>query len=101
MGRSFNSLHKVKSLEKFAIIQQTKKLDLKQIFCHPLGPVPRSLGTNTGELIKTSKSILMQELEKGPTCEDVTPAPVVTIINGMAMVQKMKNSGLTFAKFGY
>ena len=88
-------------MEKFAIIQQTQKLDLKQIFCYPLGPVPQSLGTSTGELVKTSKSTLMQELEKGPTCENVTPAPVATIIDGMAMVQKMKNSGITFTKFAY
>ena len=37
----------------------------------------------------------MHELEKGPTCVDVKPAPVATIIDGMAMVQKMKDSGLT------
>ena len=66
---------------KIVVIQQTRKLDLKQIFYYPLGPVPWSLGTSTGELVKTSKSTLMHELEKGPTCVDVTPAPVATIID--------------------
>ena len=42
---------------------------------------------------------MMHELEKGPTCVDVTPAPVATIIDGMAMVQKMKDSGLTVTEF--
>ena len=41
----------------------------------------------------------MQELEKAPTCVDVTATPVATIIDGMAMVRKMKNSGLTFTEF--
>ena len=41
----------------------------------------------------------MHKLEKGPACADITPAPVATIIDGMAMVRKMKNSGLTFAEF--
>ena len=84
---------------KIAIIQQTRKLDLKQIFCYPLGPVPWSLATSAGELVKTNKSTLMHELEKGPTCVDITPAPVATIIDGMAMVRKMKNAGLTFTEF--
>ena len=84
---------------KIDIIQQTRKLDLKQIFCYPLGPVPWSLGTSTGELVKTSKSTLMHELEKGSTFVDVTPAPVATIIDGMAMARKMKNSGVTFTEF--
>ena len=76
-----------------------RKLDLKQIFCYPFGPVPWSLGTSTGELVKTSKSTLIHKLEKGPTCVDVTLAPVATIIDGMAMARKIKNSGLTFTEF--
>ena len=31
----------------------------------------------------------MYEFEKGPTCVDVTPAPVVAIVDGMAMMRKM------------
>ena len=41
----------------------------------------------------------MHELEKGPTCVDVKPAPVATIIDGMAMVKKMKDPGLTVTEF--
>ena len=83
---------------KLDIIQQTRKLDLEQIFCYPLGPVPWSLGTSLGELFKTSKSTFMHKLEKGPTCVNVTPT-VATIIDGMAMARKIKNSGLIFTKF--
>ena len=82
---------------RIAIIQQTQKLDVRQIFCYPLGPVPWSLGTSSRELVKTIKStsISIHELEKGPNCVDVTPAPVAIIINGMAMIWKMYNSDLT------
>ena len=84
---------------KTAIIQQTPKLDLKEIFCFPLGPIPLSLATSTGELIKTSKAALMHEIEKGATCVDAIPSPFATIIEGMAMVRKFKNVGLTFNTF--
>ena len=82
---------------RIAIIQQTQKLDLRQIFCYPLGPVPWSLGTSSRELVKTIKStsISIHELEKGPTCVDVTPATVAIIIDGMAMIWNMYNSDLT------
>ena len=40
----------------------------------------------------------MHKLEKGLTCVNVTP-PVATIIDGMAMARKIKNSGLIFTKF--
>ena len=50
--------------EKIAIIKKTQKLDLKQLFCYPLGPVPWSLRTSTGELVKTRKLTLITNLKK-------------------------------------
>ena len=55
---------------KIALMQQSRSLDLKKVFCYPLGPVPWSLASSTGELMKTSKSSLMHELEKGLTHVD-------------------------------
>lgn len=49
---------------KIALIQQIRPLNLGEVFCYPLGLVPWSLATNNGELIKTSKSALMNQLEK-------------------------------------
>ena len=84
---------------KIAIIQQKRKLDLKEIFRFPLGPIPWSLATSTGELIKTSKTSLMHEAEKGATCVDAIPSPFATKLDGMAMVRKFKNAALTFNTF--
>ena len=84
---------------KIPIIQQTRKLDLKEIFRFPLGPIMWSLAISTGELIKTSKAALMHEVEKGATCVDAIPSPFATIIDGMAMVRKFKNAALTFNTF--
>ena len=49
---------------KIALIQQFRQLDLKQVFCFPLGPVPWSLADGSGALNKTNKSSLMHHLEK-------------------------------------
>ena len=54
--------------DKISPMQQKKKVSLKDVFCYPLGPVPLgpvALATSNGELVKTSKSKLMHELEKG------------------------------------
>ena len=48
-------------------MQQNRKVDLKDLFCHPLGPVPQALATSNNALIKISQSKLMHELEKGIT----------------------------------
>ena len=50
---------------KISLMQQNRKIDLKDVFCYPLGPVPWTLATSNDELIKTSKSKIMHELEKG------------------------------------
>ena len=84
---------------KIALIQQTRKLDLKEVFCYPLGPIPWSIATSAGELMITSKSALMRELEKGLTRVEMVQMPFAGIIHGMALVRKLKHVGLTFDEF--
>lgn len=84
---------------KIALMQQSRSLDLKKVFCYPLGPVPWSLASSTGELMKTSKSSLMHELEKGLTHVDKVEKPFGCIIDGMALVRKVKNTGFTYDEF--
>ena len=81
------------------LIQQTRPLDPKEVFCYPLGPVPWSLPISAAELMKTSKATLMHELEKGSTSVDCVQRPVATIIDGMALVRKVKHAGHTFYRF--
>lgn len=37
---------------KIALIQQFRPLNLKEVFCYPLGPVPWSLATGSGDWLK-------------------------------------------------
>ena len=64
---------------KISLIQQNKKVDLKDIFCYPLGPVSWALATSNSELMKTNKSKLMHELEKGVTITVSVSIPYVSI----------------------
>ena len=48
-------------------MQQNKKVDLKDVFCYPLGLVPWAFATSNGKLTKTNKSQLIGGLEIGVT----------------------------------
>ena len=50
---------------QIVIIQQSRNADLKEDFCYPLGPLPWSIAYSSGDMIKTSKSVLILVLEKG------------------------------------
>ena len=46
-------------------------------------------------MVKTSKSALMAELEKGATDVEQVPRPFAVVINGMAMVRNVRYKGVT------
>ena len=39
---------------KLEIIQQTRNLDLKEVFCYLLGPVSWSITYSSGDMVKTT-----------------------------------------------
>ena len=51
------------------LIADKRKLDMKDVFSHPLGPLPWSISNPDGTLRKTKKSTLSKNLE-----EKVSPA---------------------------
>jgi len=65
---------------KIAIIQQTRQLDLKEMFCYLLGPVPWFIANCSGDMAKTSKSALMAELEKGTTDVEQIQKPFASLM---------------------
>ena len=69
------------------------------MFCYPLGPIPWALATGNGELMKTSKSKIIHEMEKGSTNVDHIDGPFVPIFDGMALVRMVKCTGLTYNEF--
>jgi len=80
-----------------AVIMQSRKINLEEVFEYPLGPHPWPLTNLTGGLRKTNKAALLHKLEKGvDPVERDTLTSVSTIIDGMAMVQKAKTTGLTY-----
>lgn len=78
------------------IIAQSRKIPIKEVLAHPLGPLPWSLANSDGSLRKTNKAALARELEKNvPPAEDM-PTPSACIIDGMSLVHKLKADGKTF-----
>ena len=102
--KTFTSMSKAKTIKKNkgeeTVIRADPNLfarmiiiaESRQLHMHPLGPLPSSLATSNGLLRKTNKTQLGRELEKlvQPTAE--IPSPSVYMIDGMALVQKLKVS---------
>jgi hypothetical protein len=80
------------------IIAENRKLKISEVLCHPLGPLPLSLASADGSLRKTNKASLAKELQKNITAADTIPQPCARIIDGMAMVQKIRGDLKTFAE---
>jgi hypothetical protein len=80
------------------IVAQTRQLDMKKVFCHPLGPVPWALSTSSGSMRKTSKAVLSQALEKLSAPVEALPDDTVTVIDAMSIVQKIKGNHKTFGE---
>ena len=80
------------------LIRTSRKLDVKSVLTHPLGPLPWSLGNCYGTLKKTSKSTLAQQLEKNVLLAEAIPQPSTCIIDGMSLVQKVHGDNKTFAE---
>ena len=73
---------------KIALIQQSRKIDQKEVLSYPLGPVPWLFTSVTGGMVKTNKSVLMYTLESGITLVDVIPKPFASVIDGILLVRQ-------------
>ena len=71
---------------------------MHDVLKHPLGSLPASLACNNGFPRKNNKAQLGKELEKliEPTVEVTRPSAY--LIDGMALVQKLKVDYLTFGE---
>ena len=79
------------------IIAENRQLDMKDVLCHPMGPLPWVLSSVDGSLWKTSKAALAKELQKNvPTAEEI-PQPSACIKDGMVMVEKLKGDHKKFS----
>ena len=71
---------------------------MSDVLYHLLGPLPWALASADESLRKTNKALLAKEPQRNLTAADVIPQPCAIVINGMAMVQKVKGDQKTFAE---
>jgi len=81
---------------QMVIIAESRKLQMRDVLAHPLGPLPWALANGDGSLHKTNKTALARELEKNVSPAEEIPEPSATIIDGMSVVQKLKENDQTF-----
>ena len=79
---------------RLLIVANVRQVNLREILCFELSTVPYSLAHTDGTIRKTTKSVLLQILEKEVTVEPWLPSlltmPTVYILDAMALVQTLK-----------
>ena len=80
------------------LIAECRNLQMSEVLAHPLGPLPWTLAKLDGTLRKTNKASLAKELQKNLQAADVILHSVACLIDGMALVQRLKDSQKTFAE---
>ena len=79
------------------VIPESRNLQMREVLSHPLGPLPWSLATPDGLMRKTNKASLAKEHQRNVQAADSIPQPSVCVIDGMALVQRLKGDQKTFA----
>ena len=80
------------------VIAENRKLEMKEVLRHPLGPLPWTLLTTDGSLRKINNASLAKELQRSAPVADVIPQPSACMIDGMALLQRLKGDHKTFSE---
>ena len=81
------------------VIAECGNLQMSEVLAHPLGPLPWTLAKLDGTLPrKTNRASLAKELQKNVQAADVIPRLSACLIDGMALVQRLKGGQKTFAE---
>ena len=67
---------------------------MKDVLCHPMGPLPWALSSVDGPLRKTSKAALTKEFQNNVPHAEQIPHPSACV-DGMVPVQKLKGDHKT------
>ena len=78
------------------VVAQTRDMDLREVFKYFLGPLPWSLASADGSLCKTVKSKLQESLVEGVEPAEDAPPTAALLVDGMAVLQAMKDIPATF-----
>jgi len=78
------------------LIAENRKIDMKEVFSHPLGCIPWTLANPDRTMKKTNKAALSNHLEKKVSVTEQLPEHCATVIDGMSIIQKIRGENLTF-----
>ena len=78
------------------IVAQSRQLDMKEVFIHPLGPIQWSLSLADDCFRNTNKASLSKYLDQLSVPAESLPDNVVTIIDSVSIVQRIKGAKKTF-----
>ena len=78
------------------LIAFSRKLDMRQVLSHPLGPFPWALANVDGTIKKTNKAILAKHLESFVSPIEEVFQPCATIVDAMSLIQKLHCESHTF-----
>ena len=80
------------------LIAQSRKLEMRDVLSHPLGPLPWALSNGDGTMKKTNKAVLSKHLESKVLPVEEVPHPNATIIFAMALMNKLQGDIRTFSE---
>ena len=78
------------------VIAECSNLQIGEVLAHLLGPVPRTLAKPDGRCVRQAS--LAKELQNISQPADVVPQPSACLIDGLALVQRLKSTQKTFAE---
>ena len=82
---------------RMIVMAQNRQMDMGAVLTYALGPLPWSLAVTHGTLAKTTKSTLLHILEAYSPAMNAIPGSASWIIEGMALLQTLKDIPLTFS----
>lgn len=87
-----------KLFSTMVLIAQNRKLNMKEVLQHELGPVPWSLANGDGTMKKTTKAALGKyfESKQQGTSDISNDTPNAAVIDGMALLHKINGDNRTF-----
>ena len=85
---------------RLVISAKSRDINLKEVLSYELSTVPYSLVHSDGNLRKTTKSVLLSEMETKVDVQGTLPVPMqgmttAHLIDGMASVQMLKSGGVS------
>lgn len=92
-------------LGRLLLLSQSNDVSLEKLFAYQLGPIPWSIATTDGSLVKTDKAQLMHCLEETAQTvadgENKAPVDRMYIVDGNAHIQSMTHLPATFEELAH